>query len=141
MKRYYEHTRLIKVDGKTTTILARWVSDRGVMITVSGPEELVLHDHKVTEYNGARFDLDYDGPEKGYRKRRSQGKTERQLLGFQIVNTETDDPPDGQMTYEIYPLAFVITWFRKLPRIMKPQWRMLPIFDGDIDEPTFPHGR
>lgn len=63
------------------------------------------------------------------------------LLGFQIVHTETDDPPDGMTTYEIYPLHFVVQWFRELSPQDKPNWRMLPVFEGDIDEPArFPKG-
>jgi hypothetical protein len=59
-------------------------------------------------------------------------------IGFQIVEVGTDNPPDDMTTSQVYPLDFCLDWFRALTVAQKPYWRLLPIFDGDIDAPTFP---
>ena len=71
---------------------------------------------------------------------RSPDQKNPALLGFQIVSTETDDPPEGMTTYEVYPLTFVIDWLRNRPDEEKPDWRLLPVFNGDVEEPVFPYG-
>lgn len=55
------------------------------------------------------------------------------LIGWQIVHTETDNPPNGQMTFEIYQLEDVLGWLLAHDR---KEWRLLPIFEGDVEEPT-----
>lgn len=57
------------------------------------------------------------------------------LIGYQIVHSETDNPPAGMTTYQVFRPDFVIDWFGKLSDDQKPYWRILPIFEGDVDEP------
>lgn len=59
----------------------------------------------------------------------------RTCIGWQIVHRETDDPPFGMSTYEVYPLDFVVRWFALLPVREKSRWRCLPIFEGDVEDP------
>lgn len=57
-------------------------------------------------------------------------------IGWQIVERETDDPPAGMTTYEVYSLETVLAWMQE-NRHQASRWRLLPIFDGDIEEPMF----
>ncbi len=57
-------------------------------------------------------------------------------IGWQIVHSESDDPPPGMSTYEVYPLEVVVEWFACLTDEHKPYWRCIPIFDGDVQEPV-----
>lgn len=52
------HNKIIKVDGKETYLLAHWLSDLGIVLEISGPETIVLHEHTVTELNGDALVLD-----------------------------------------------------------------------------------
>lgn len=65
-------------------------------------------------------------------------KKDPALLGFQIVETESDNPPEEMTTYEVYPLSHVIAWLREQNE--PSRWRLIPIFNGDVDEPVFPYG-
>lgn len=66
----------------------------------------------------------------------THGRTKKRHVGWQIVNTETDNPPAGLMTYEVHTdLAAVLAWFADL---VNPQhWRLIPIFEGDVEGPCF----
>lgn len=57
-------------------------------------------------------------------------------VGWQIVETETDNPPEGMMTYELYTLDFCLGWLAASPE-ERAKWRLLPCFEGDVEEPTF----
>ena len=57
-------------------------------------------------------------------------------MGWQIVQLGTDDPPPGMATYEIYTFAFVLKWIEAHLNDV-PGWRLLPIFDGDVQDPVF----
>jgi hypothetical protein len=39
-------------------------------------------------------------------------------------------------SYEVYPLDFVVRWFAGLTDEQKSDWRCIPIFEGDVEEPT-----
>lgn len=63
------------------------------------------------------------------------------LQGFQIVESETDDPPKDMTTYQVYPLKYCLEWISQRPDHEQPLWRLLPVFTGDIHKPTFPQGK
>jgi hypothetical protein len=58
-------------------------------------------------------------------------------IGWQIVATETDDPPESMVSYEIYSLEFCLKWLQAESR-NRASWRLLPIWEGDVEEPSFP---
>jgi len=64
--------------------------------------------------------------------------TQHLVIGFQIVNTGTDDPPEGMKTFEVYDLEFCLTWLARTNSVL---WRLLPVFEDDVEEPTFPNGK
>ena len=64
------------------------------------------------------------------------GPHKERLVGWQIVDGDTDDPPPGMHTYEIYTLNFVLDWLAD-PEVDRSYWRLIPIFDGDVEEPVF----
>jgi hypothetical protein len=61
MQKFIRPTRIIKVDGQETAFLSYTVGNAGLLITVSGPEVLVLTDHEVTEFDGSALKLDGKG--------------------------------------------------------------------------------
>jgi hypothetical protein len=63
---------------------------------------------------------------------------DREPIGWQIVHRQTDDPPGGMATYEIYSYEFVIRWIgMKRSEQDGWGWRLIPIFEGDLPEPVF----
>ena len=58
-----------------------------------------------------------------------------EIVGWQIVNKETFDPPDDQPTFEIYSFDFVSSWRDKQENLS--EWRLLPIHEGTIENPVF----
>lgn len=56
------------------------------------------------------------------------------VLGFQIVEARTNDPPEGMASYEIYPLVDCLRWLELNDRT---RYHLLPVFEGDIEDPTF----
>ena len=65
------------------------------------------------------------------------GDENQKLVGWQIVNQATDMNPDNMTSWEIYTQDYVLHWMADLPLSEKPNWRLLPIFEGDVEEPTF----
>jgi hypothetical protein len=59
----------------------------------------------------------------------------RRPIGWQIVHRDDDDPPPGMFTFEVYSYDFVIRWFNNAED--RYEWRLLPIWPGDIEEPVF----
>lgn len=57
-------------------------------------------------------------------------------IGWQIVQTGTDNPPCGMYSYQVYDLDFCMAW---LSKSVRSRYRLLPVFEGDIDNPTFVH--
>lgn len=51
------HHRIIIVDGEQTHFLRHWISSSGIVIEVSGPKSLLLHEHNITELNGLKLNL------------------------------------------------------------------------------------
>lgn len=55
---YHFHERhMIVVDGKQTYLLSHRISDNGILLDISGPETIYLHEHIVTETNGKAINL------------------------------------------------------------------------------------
>ena len=52
------HDRIILVDGQETYFLAHFISDNGIVIEVSGPKSLYLHEHEFLECDGSQLNLD-----------------------------------------------------------------------------------
>ena len=59
------------------------------------------------------------------------------IQGWQIVATETDSPPEGMTTFELYSLEFCLGWLLAMDDRIK--WRLLPIWEGDVEEPILIH--
>jgi len=59
------------------------------------------------------------------------------IVGYQIESRDgKQNVPEGQFSFCIYSEAFVNTWFVSDPsRVM--DWCIIPIFDGDVEDPTF----
>ena len=57
------------------------------------------------------------------------------IVGWQIAHKETFDPPDDQATFEIYTFKFVNFWRDKQDN--PSEWRLLPIYEGTIENPVF----
>jgi hypothetical protein len=57
MSKHYDR-KMIVVDGAHTYLLSSWVCDEGVALMVSGPETILLHQHKVTEPDGSELKLE-----------------------------------------------------------------------------------
>lgn len=55
--KYYDDKRIILVNGEETYLLRSWISDNGIVVEVSGPESLLLHEHNITELDGRELDL------------------------------------------------------------------------------------
>ena len=66
----------------------------------------------------------------------------KKLVGFQIVDQD-DNPPKGQPTYNIYPLTWCLKFMYNNDEVhgVKMFWRLIPIYEGDVKEPCFPHGK
>lgn len=77
MKHYLEKSRIIKVNGEETHLLAWWVSDDGIVLEVSGPKSHLLHQVKVTEYDGSPFTQIETG-----KKREKKPRPRPQLFGL-----------------------------------------------------------
>lgn len=60
------------------------------------------------------------------------------LIGYQIVHRETDNPPWGVGTYEVYPLDVCLGFLESHQE--RGLWRLLPVYEGDVEEPEFPYG-
>jgi hypothetical protein len=65
-------------------------------------------------------------------KIKNLGKTE-QPIGWQIVHVETDNPPEGFNTCDVYKQSYVLAW---LQAHNPTQWRLLPIFKGSVEAPN-----
>lgn len=57
---HFHNDHMILVDGKETYLLSHWINDNGIVLDISGPESILLHEHKVTETNGDELDLTYE---------------------------------------------------------------------------------
>lgn len=66
----------------------------------------------------------------------------KKLVGFQIVDLR-DNPPKDQPTYNIYPLRWCLKWIvdNRVVDGREVLWRLIPILEGDVEEPSFPHGK
>jgi hypothetical protein len=53
-------------------------------------------------------------------------------IGYQVVDGN-GNYPDGYYSFQILTLRESLSIFQK----DKKRWRLLPIFKGDIEEPTF----
>lgn len=63
-------------------------------------------------------------------------------IGYQIVETGSDNPPEKMASYEIYTLAWCLSWIEEQRGHGEAaRWRLLPIYAGDVEEPVFPEGR
>lgn len=56
------------------------------------------------------------------------------IEGWQIVHRETDDPPQGMTTYELYSLEDCLDWLGGCYN--RSLWRLLPCDEGAVEEPT-----
>ena len=56
----------------------------------------------------------------------------KDLLGFQVVDNNNDIHPDMDASFCIYSLEDALAMFKS----DKVRWRILPIYDGDVEEPT-----
>lgn len=57
-------------------------------------------------------------------------------IGWQITNRDTDCPPVKMMSFEVIrDLKQVLWWIRSQP--IPGEWRICPIWEGDIEEPKF----
>jgi len=57
------------------------------------------------------------------------------LIGWQIVEVYTDNPPRGMSTFEVYPLEDCLRWLTSCTDSTRVQYRLLPVYDGDIQKP------
>jgi len=57
MLKFYTN-KMILVDGRQTYLLTSSVGDSGVLLCVSGPHTIVLHEHVVTELDGSELKLE-----------------------------------------------------------------------------------
>lgn len=61
------------------------------------------------------------------------------LLGWQIVKSMTDELPLHMRTYngqtKVYSLMYALAWM--LQQDARDEWRLLPIYEGDVTEPVF----
>jgi hypothetical protein len=56
-------------------------------------------------------------------------------IGYQVVDSN-GDMPEGMWSFEIYPLDACL----RMAQTDKQRWRLLPIYEGDIEEPTMCNG-
>ena len=54
------------------------------------------------------------------------------LLGFQVVDKDNEIHPNMDASFCIYSFKDAVEMFKD----DKVRWRLLPIFEGDIEEPT-----
>jgi hypothetical protein len=59
------------------------------------------------------------------------------LLGWQVTHRDHDHPPVGMRTYEVYTYNAVMTLIANFAD--RPEWRLLPVYEGDVDEPKMVH--
>lgn len=57
----------------------------------------------------------------------------KKLLGYQLVSA-TGEYPDWHYSFEIYTLASLLE--RRLGMPSPNKWFLMPIYEGDIEEPT-----
>jgi hypothetical protein len=57
----------------------------------------------------------------------------RKRVGYQVIDPATDEMPDGWVSFGIYSLADC----RRVIKEDKDRWKLVTIFEGDIEEPTF----
>ena len=57
MIKFQDQPRIIKVDGVETYFLSHQLCDSGILITVSGPCCILLHEHEIVELDGTPFNL------------------------------------------------------------------------------------
>ena len=57
MHKTFHDEHMIILDGEQTHLLCHWVSDNGVILSVSGPEQVLHHEHTVTETDGSPLKL------------------------------------------------------------------------------------
>ena len=67
---------------------------------------------------------------------KTYGERKLALIGWQIVSFSGDENPEGMASFEVYTEKFVLDWMANLPATEKSRWRLVPIFGGDIEEPT-----
>ncbi len=56
MIKFQDQPRIIKVDGEETYFLSHQLCDSGILVTVSGPRCILLHEHEITELDGTPLD-------------------------------------------------------------------------------------
>lgn len=61
---------------------------------------------------------------------------QRELIGWQIMGVGSDEMPDGMMSFEVYPRTFVDNWMASQSPTERARWRIVAIYDGDVEEPT-----
>lgn len=61
-----------------------------------------------------------------------EGKHTREVIGWQVVDA-TDNVPPGMFSYAVYSLAHCL----EVQRTEPSRWRLLPIYEGTIEEPFF----
>jgi hypothetical protein len=83
-----------------------------------------LWDHHIEPIIEALEAGAFDGPDVIMRKRRR--------LGYQVVDAD-GEMPDGWVSFGIYKL----TDCRRAINENKTRWKLVIIFEGDIEEPTF----
>jgi len=52
MKRFFDPPKTIIVDREETQLLCYWMTNNGLIFSVSGPKEIVLDEHFVTDKDG-----------------------------------------------------------------------------------------
>lgn len=85
-----------------------------------GPEE--EWDDTQAEFVVRLYEVNADGPD----------ITMKNRLGYQVVDAN-GEMPDGWVSFGIYKLAIC----RQVIKTDKSRWRLVTIFEGDIEEPTF----
>lgn len=71
------------------------------------------------------------------KRKRKPGSRKKTIVGYQIESRDgKQNIPEGQYSFCIYNLAFVHEWFAADPGRVR-EWCIIPIFDGDVEEPTF----
>ena len=54
---HFHNNHMIVVDGEQTYLLSHRLSNNGILLDVSGPETVYLHEHVVKEVDGKEIDL------------------------------------------------------------------------------------
>ena len=63
----------------------------------------------------------------------------RKFLGYQIVDEDTHDVPEGFYSFTVIVDALKLTSFFETQKGEDEpcKWIVIPIFEGDVEEPTF----